>query len=506
MLDKFKVNSKILLLKERVIKLNIENRYNEVPYISKSFPNTHPNMMAVITGLYDFEAPNLNNARVLEIGCSFGGNIIPLAITYPEAQFIGLDLSDVQIKEGQKLIKRFGLDNITLEHMNIMDYNDNFGKFDYVICHGVFSWVPKEVQIKILQVIKSVLTENGLASISYNTNPGWKDLSIARDIMRWNQKNLKVTGQDIVKHGKKNLEILKEYSALENGTKKKLSHILSKSSYYLYHEYYEEFNEAFYLYEFQELLQQYGLSHISDTDLEKTLPIHWDKSDEVEDILSFFSPIEKEQYYDFLYNRQFRVSIVTHAATKINIERTVDKNNLEKIYYRASTFSENGKYIFESYKEILKVLESEYPKFISGKELLNRPEIVDDKDRHAKLLDLLYRKHVAISTHNLTSIEKEIIKLSEKWRKYITYFIEEKNPIISLSSASGEILNIDSFIAEIILQFDGRDENELLNHLLEAEKKGEIVVKKELEEEKIVELKKLIKDVKQTILASYYAE
>lgn len=51
------------------------------------------------------------------------------------------------------------------------------------MCHGVFSWVPESVRRKILTVIKSHLSENGAATISYNTYPGWKSLEALKDMM-----------------------------------------------------------------------------------------------------------------------------------------------------------------------------------------------------------------------------------------------------------------------------------------------------------------------------------
>ena len=83
----------------------LEMSYDEVPYISKTFYNTQPNKLKSNLKLLNFETPDTETARVLEIGCSFGGNIIPFALANPKSKVIGLDLSKVQVDEGNRLIK-----------------------------------------------------------------------------------------------------------------------------------------------------------------------------------------------------------------------------------------------------------------------------------------------------------------------------------------------------------------------------------------------------------------
>ena len=59
------------------------------------------------------------------------------------------------------------------------------GKFDYILCHGVFPWVPEAVQTAILECCKSALSPNGIAYVFYNTNPAWKMHGIVRDMMQF---------------------------------------------------------------------------------------------------------------------------------------------------------------------------------------------------------------------------------------------------------------------------------------------------------------------------------
>ena len=96
-----------------------------------------------------------------------------MAQDLPETEFIGVDLSARQIADGQKLLAELHLENVELRHQSILDIDDAWGKFDFIICHGVYSWVPQTVQDKILEVGSRNLRPAGLCYVSYNTFPGW---------------------------------------------------------------------------------------------------------------------------------------------------------------------------------------------------------------------------------------------------------------------------------------------------------------------------------------------
>ena len=211
----------------------LEMSYGEVPYISKTFYNTQPNKLKSNLKLLNFETPDTETARVLEIGCSFGGNIIPFALANPKSKVIGLDLSKVQVDEGNKLIDSLGADNIKLYQKNIVDYKGEFGEFDYIICHGVYSWVPEDVQNAILDVIKKSLSKNGVAVISYNVYPGWKNMEIAKDIMTFrdkylSKKGVEVTNENRVSFGKGAIEFILNHSQQNDRVKKSIKEILNK--------------------------------------------------------------------------------------------------------------------------------------------------------------------------------------------------------------------------------------------------------------------------------------
>ncbi len=94
-----------------------QTSYDEVPYASHAFPQTHPNTMATVATLFGMTPAPVTNCRVLELGCAAGFNIIPMAAALPDSRFVGVDLSSRQVAEGQEAIKALGLTNVELRQL-----------------------------------------------------------------------------------------------------------------------------------------------------------------------------------------------------------------------------------------------------------------------------------------------------------------------------------------------------------------------------------------------------
>jgi SAM-dependent methyltransferase len=163
--------------------MTFETSYDVLPYFSAPFQATHPDRLAVVATLFGLKPVSAERCRVLELGCAAGGNLIPLAVALPQSRFVGIDQSARQVAEGQQIVRELSLKNIELHATDILDVDDNYGMFDYIICHGVYSWVPEPVQNKILAICARLLQADGVGYISYNTLPGWHMQGMIRDMM-----------------------------------------------------------------------------------------------------------------------------------------------------------------------------------------------------------------------------------------------------------------------------------------------------------------------------------
>src|SRR6476661_8295153 len=120
--------------------------YDELPYPGSAFAQTHPDRLATLATLFGMTPAPVERCRVLELGCGDGGNLIPMAFGLPESRFTGVDLATTAIARGQQLIDQVGLANIRIQNADLMDLDSGFGEYDYIIAHGLYSWVPPQVR------------------------------------------------------------------------------------------------------------------------------------------------------------------------------------------------------------------------------------------------------------------------------------------------------------------------------------------------------------------------
>ena len=310
--------------------------YDEVPYQSKPLYTTHPDCLAAAARLRSLPAPPASRCRVLELGCAGGGNLIPMAYSLPDSQFVGIDLSQRQIADGQQICDALGLKNITLKAASIADVDESFGQFDYIICHGVFSWVPPAIQDHILWVCRHLLAPQGVAYISYNTNPGWRMKSIVRELMRYHTGRFD-DPQTKVQQARQILAFMAQASS---GLNHPLSRLLAgqaeslakEADYYLYHEHLEDTNQAFYFHEFVAKARSAGLEYLGEAwhhTVIDNLP------EDVQEGLQAISSdlVDLEQFVDFLHNRTFRRTLLCHQEA--SIVRTPDPSVMDPLYVSA---------------------------------------------------------------------------------------------------------------------------------------------------------------------------
>ena len=325
----------------------LKESYDNFLYVSKAFSNTNINSLQARGRLYGLSPAPLKGARVLELGSSCGGNIIPQALYYPETTFTGIDLSGVQIEHGKELIESMGLTNITLLEKNIMDIDDDFGTFDYIIVHGIWSWVPDMVKDKILSICNRNLSEKGIAFVSYNTYPGWKRLEQLREIMLYSETGAPSdTLLDRTVYAKKVLQQIQNLIKNSPSTNQKgaykikdIDHVLKADDYYIGHEYLESINDPVYVSDFIQRAHAQGCAYIGDENLQSSF-ISWLYADIQEGIrmLAQDDYIAKEQYYDYVYDTQFRMALLTKGCNENRITRNekVLASTFDSLYFLTS--------------------------------------------------------------------------------------------------------------------------------------------------------------------------
>ena len=310
--------------------------YDEIPYQSIPFTDTHPENLALFGRLFGLNTPDPRGARVLELGCAAGGNLIPLAFHLPQAQFLGVELSARQVADGQRLIVAIGLDNARIEQGDILELGPGLGEFDYIVTHGVYSWVPPAVQSHILDLCARHLAPQGVAYISYNTWPGWRMRGVLRDLLLYHTRNIEAPGQRL----KAALEFLEHFepmlaqvdSSAAEYLLSELARLKTSHASYLYHEYLEAYNQPQNIGDFIATCERHQLDYLCDADLKSMFPSILGAR--VEQWLDQFTDLtEQEQYLDYLTNRCFRQSLLCRADA--GSTREIELERLEQQAYFA---------------------------------------------------------------------------------------------------------------------------------------------------------------------------
>ncbi len=307
---------------------HIAKAYDALPYQSKPFPQSTPEQLASMARMFKLDVPDIATARVLELGCAAGGNLIPLAVRYPKLKAVGIDISNVEIEQGKIQLVKLGIENCTLHCLDVAKSADKIdGQFDYIICHGVFSWVPEHVREAILKLIEDRMSPNGVAYISYNVYPGWKMREVIRDMMMFHAGGLTDPNQQLAQ-AKAILEYTKGITG-ETSTYGKMlrdeAGIMSKvTDDYLMHEHLSHENKPMYFRDFIQLASSHKLSYLGEAQLGDMAPQRL--GPDVFKTLSTLSAgniLATEQYMDFFTNRVFRQTLLVHQAEVGKVDRGI---------------------------------------------------------------------------------------------------------------------------------------------------------------------------------------
>jgi 2-polyprenyl-3-methyl-5-hydroxy-6-metoxy-1,4-benzoquinol methylase len=281
-------------------------------YENLVIPNTHPQKLKDAAHLFGLNTPDIQSAKILELGCAGGANLISIAKTLPNAELLGIDYSKTQIDIASLDTANAKLNNVRFLCEDISDFKTS-EKFDYIICHGVFSWVTSELQNKIFEICKNNLSAEGVAYISYNTMPGWAYPLSIRDMMLFHSAQFNDPTEKVIQ-ARSILEFIKNGADFTNNPAKALfekeyQYIANNSDSYVYNEYLCNDNHPIYFTTFAEIAMENSLQYICEAD-PKTMEL----DNLPKELVKIFSTtndiIKQQQYLDFIVNRRFRCSLL----------------------------------------------------------------------------------------------------------------------------------------------------------------------------------------------------
>jgi methyltransferase-like protein/2-polyprenyl-3-methyl-5-hydroxy-6-metoxy-1,4-benzoquinol methylase len=303
------------------------NLYDRVPYPSLAFLQTHPDRLAVMGTLFGMNPVPVEHGRVLEIACGNGSNLIPMAYGLPGSQFVGIDLAAKPVEFAQVRIRRLGLKNIRIKQMDLLEIGPEFGEFDYIIAHGVYAWVPQAVQEKILAICRANLSANGVAFVSYNTNPAGRVREVLREMMQFHKRRTSEAANP-VKTGREFLEVVLAATDSRSPWKalfhEELKLMFDRDEKVVYHDDLAECFLPLSFGDFAERARCCGLQFLSEANLSDVLEP--ESGAEALDALGQLAAgdlIAYQQYLDFARYRRFRQTLLCHAEVRLQREEVV---------------------------------------------------------------------------------------------------------------------------------------------------------------------------------------
>ena len=498
-----------------------QTSYDEVPYESRPFVQTHPDRLATLAHFFGLSPVPITQSRVLELGCAAGGNLIPLACQLPQSQFVGVDFSKRQVETGRQVIQDLSLNNIRIEHANIMDVDQAWGVFDYIICHGVYSWVPDDTQEKILAISKENLSENGIAYVSYNTYPGWHMREMIRHMMLYHADQFDDT-KERIEQARALMQFLESSVPTENNhygllLKNEFDLIKRSQDSYLFHEHLEEINAPIYFYQFIERAEKNGLQYLAEADFATMLTSGF--PEQVAETLNRISRriINTEQYMDFLRNRTFRQTLLCHrdlplkrkvgaedvpglllASAATPIPELVDLRPGKKQTFQTT----NGRKAETDYpltKAALKILKDHWPRAIDFNALVH--EATGCLRASSAIGDVEEQQSTNVLCQDLLQCYTGNVVEFHTWQADFVTEIS-KTPLVSKLAAyqanngplvvnqRHELVKLDPVSKELVKILDGtRNHDELLEYLIQCAAQGGLVL--EENGRKISEAKKI---------------
>lgn len=297
-----------------------ETAYDSVLYPGHAHAHTHPNRIAAIAQLFGLDAPAVSTARILEIACGDGANLIPIAYSLPRAQCVGFDLAATAVAQAQEKIEKLGLTNCRTTVADLASVGKSFGEFDYVIAHGLYSWIPAPIRDALMKLIANVLAPAGVAFVSYNIYPGWHVGRMVRDMMRFHTREI-AGADEKIEQARALLRFLSTAQDETDDVRRVLvaecKRMAKHSPGHMFHDDLADVNDPVYFHEFVAHAKRCGLQFVAEADFATMsaaeLPTATrDKLDELRG-----DPVLHGQYMDFITCRRFRQSLLCRARTKV---------------------------------------------------------------------------------------------------------------------------------------------------------------------------------------------
>jgi protein-L-isoaspartate O-methyltransferase len=304
-------------LEQPVSNADLAARYDTIAYAAQPHATTHPDRLATVATFFGHAAASPETCRVLEVGCNDGANLIPMAVSLPQASFVGCDLSPAAVATGRATVEALGLANVSLLCEDLAALDPALGPFDFIVAHGVYSWVPAHVRDALFELGQRMLTPLGVMYVSFNTLPGCRVRQAA-----WEMVHRHVDRIDDVRA---RLQAARAMARLiadggasqhagDEAVRAELRAMAERSDSQLFHDDLAQPNEPVFFRDFVAHAARYGLAYLAEADPHTMSGAGVSAS--ARQFLSTLDATDREQYLDFVRLRRFRQSMLRRVDAR----------------------------------------------------------------------------------------------------------------------------------------------------------------------------------------------
>ncbi len=252
-----------------------------------------------------------------ELGCGFGLTSLVMAANYPQGRFYAIDFNPTHIAYARYLAKEAGLNNIVFLEKSFAEIDSDSAllpECDYIVLHGIFTWVSDENRQHIINICSKKLRSGGLVYNSYNAKPGW---SLGEPIQKLMINAGKMFAGNSVERFEKAVDLVDNFFKLDSrylainpsSINSTINLLKSRNKHYLIHEYFNEGWRAFYFPEIIDYLAPAKLSFAGEANVTSAYTLSLLPEEPRKFLAGIKDKTIQELFKDVLLNTVFRKDI-----------------------------------------------------------------------------------------------------------------------------------------------------------------------------------------------------
>ena len=316
---------------------------SDIEYDALFNPDLAPRQIALACLVNGCAPPSIKpDFTYCELGCGHGLTLNLLAAIEPAGRFVGIDFNPTHVARAREFAAACGLDNLSFYEASFEELLRDGGSsgmvpFDFMVLHGVYSWVSPANQRAIVELLRRHLKPGGAAYVSYNAMPGWAaGLAMQRLFLELADPRLgrsdKLIEQAIAfadELGRAGAGALRENTFLDNARDR-----LAKGDIrYLVHEFLNRDWEPLYHADVARAFAEAKLEFVASAFLLANFP-HLQLSAEQRRLIEQVPPALRETVKDLCINESFRRDIYLRGARRLSAGERDDRLRTARLALR----------------------------------------------------------------------------------------------------------------------------------------------------------------------------